>query len=449
MERSERATKNCASRLSEVSGSFCLAKWLQVTIDLVHGTTHSCHHPKRHLIPLEGLKENPSLLHNTPFKKDQRRAMLAGRRPEECGYCWNIEDTPGAPVSDRIIKSSDPWAWPHFDSVLEAGAHQDIAPTYIEVMFDSACNFSCSYCMADISSSVAREMEKHGAYPVRHKAHRLADPEWKRGVPRGDNPFTEAFWSWLPSIWKGLEVLRVTGGEPLLSKHTFRLLDWVIAHPNPQLTLAFNSNLSVDSNLLEKFKEKLKEVRRLGSVKSIEIYASVDTHGEQAEYIRQGLNYSMFLRELKRVGELCDRPVVMTTFNVLSIPRFHLMIDDMAKMKSVVPNLVLDLSYLREPDYLGPELIDESWHAKIAEDHRYMCSLGCFSLYETDKFKRIVQWISAVRDVSEQSAKRADFYSFIHEYDKRYASNFLQVFPEYRDFLILCKRERFLQSSPK
>ena len=56
------------------------------------GYNHSCHHPSPHKIPEEEVKANPAALHNSKFKKEQRAKMLKGIRPDECGYCWNIED---------------------------------------------------------------------------------------------------------------------------------------------------------------------------------------------------------------------------------------------------------------------------------------------------------------------------------------------------------------------
>ena len=47
--------------LNDVSPSFCLAKWTQVTMHLQNGTNHSCHHPAVHKIPLEEIKANPNV----------------------------------------------------------------------------------------------------------------------------------------------------------------------------------------------------------------------------------------------------------------------------------------------------------------------------------------------------------------------------------------------------
>jgi len=84
-------TKSLLEGLNQVSPSFCLAKWYSVSLHLPTGKTHSCYHPPAHHIPLKELAESPDALHNTEHKKEQRRIMLKGGRPEECNFCWALE----------------------------------------------------------------------------------------------------------------------------------------------------------------------------------------------------------------------------------------------------------------------------------------------------------------------------------------------------------------------
>ena len=88
-EKNKRSMKKLLNRTGP---GFCLAKWTQVTMHLGVGLTHSCHHPSPHKIPEEEIAQNPGALHNTSFKKAQRKAMLNGHRPKECDYCWRVED---------------------------------------------------------------------------------------------------------------------------------------------------------------------------------------------------------------------------------------------------------------------------------------------------------------------------------------------------------------------
>ena len=89
-------------KLDSVGPGMCLAKWTQVTLQLQTGHNHSCHHPRTHKINLKEIERNPSALHNTQYKKLRRREMLTGKRPEECDYCWNVEDNSDR-FSDRVL----------------------------------------------------------------------------------------------------------------------------------------------------------------------------------------------------------------------------------------------------------------------------------------------------------------------------------------------------------
>ena len=91
--------------IDSISPTYCGAKWYNATIWLGHGQTTSCHHPPSHPIDLEEIKTNPSAIHNTKHKKEMRKMMLNGIRPNECEYCWKIEDIGKDHISDRVMKT--------------------------------------------------------------------------------------------------------------------------------------------------------------------------------------------------------------------------------------------------------------------------------------------------------------------------------------------------------
>ena len=84
--------EHAQQKLDTVSSSFCLAKWKQLSLHLTTGMNNSCYHPPLHRADAEAIKSNPSALHNTEHKKQQRKLMLEGTRPPECSYCWAMED---------------------------------------------------------------------------------------------------------------------------------------------------------------------------------------------------------------------------------------------------------------------------------------------------------------------------------------------------------------------
>lgn len=439
--------------IHSVSSSFCLAKWLQVTIDLAHGTNHSCHHPARHKIPLDEIARDPSALHNTLFKKARRQEMLTGIRPAECEYCWKIEDAKGSHYSDRLVKSLDDWAFPHLERIKNLPSDVSLNPTYVEVMFDKACHFSCSYCMADISSKIESEMSEHGPYPMKNNAHRLLTEKTKWKSP-DDNPYIQAFWKWFPELIKDLRVFRITGGEPLLSKNTFKFLEKLKEHPKPDLTLAINSNLGVSEDILNNLCQKIEDLKNTGKIGAFELYTSVDTFGEQAEFIRAGLNFDDYMKNLEFFcrQDGVSRVILMGTFSILSIPKFHLLLQKVYDLKQVYPKLILDLSYLKEPEYLRANLANQKLKEKMNEDLQLMQSLHesksgkGYSDHEINKLKRICHWVYEEVGNDYLMTHKGDFSLFIDEYSRRKGFDFHKVFPELQSFYAEAKKMAIFNS---
>ena len=188
--------------LNDQGPGFCLAKWTQVTMHLQLGHTHSCHHPKTHQVPLRELKRNPTALHNTMYKKRRRKEMLEGQRPDECDYCWNVEDSSNR-FSDRTFKSAENWSYPYMDEIKSLGWRDDYNPKYVEVSFSNACNFKCSYCGPAFSTKWMEEAEKFGAYPTTDGFNDLSylKQEGKMPMPVTQaNPYVDAFWRWWPDL---------------------------------------------------------------------------------------------------------------------------------------------------------------------------------------------------------------------------------------------------------
>ena len=156
---------NSAEEMKQNLGpSLCLAKWKQVSLHLTTGHTNSCYHPPLHRIELSDIHRDPSGIHNTAHKKEQRKIMLRNERPSECQYCWNMEDQ--GKLSDRHYRSGEPWAAVDFEKIAKSSGDEDAIPSYVEVNFNHACNLSCSYCSPQFSSSWAAEIERSGAYPT-------------------------------------------------------------------------------------------------------------------------------------------------------------------------------------------------------------------------------------------------------------------------------------------
>ena len=250
-------------KLDNISQTFCAAKWLQVSLHLTNGRTHSCYHPPTHAIDLPALKNDPSALHNTDQKFKERQMMLSGQRPTGCEYCWKIEDA--GHISDRFYRSSEHWAVDRINEITQLPYDYKINPTYVEVNFNQACNFKCSYCSPHLSSGWEEEIKEFGPYDVNGYLHNdisvlkrinLMPAE----ISRKENPYVQAFWQWWPELYQDLKVFRMTGGEPLMDHNTFKVLDYVMENPNKNLELSVTSNMCPPRDLFKKFLSKVKQL---------------------------------------------------------------------------------------------------------------------------------------------------------------------------------------------
>jgi len=442
--------KQKVEQINSASPSFCTAKWLQTTLYLQNGYNHSCHHPSPHKIPLEEIQENPAALHNSEYKKQQRVMMKSGSRPKECDYCWKIEDLGKDYFSDRHYKTADYWAWDRFEEIANNDPLDNVYPAYLEVSFSNACNLKCSYCSPEISSKWLDEIKQHGPYPITQSNN---DIEWYKSVGRYPyknseyNPYVEAFWKWFPDALPHLRVFRITGGEPLLSKDTWRVFDYLKQHPQKDLELAVNTNLAVDDSLIDKLITEIGELKNC--VKHIDVYTSLESTGKQAEYSRYGLNFDQWIANVRKVLDNTDvRVSIMTTINILSLPTFNEFIDLVMALRAEYNHsyeynrVSLSINYLRWPPQLSVTLLPEQMRIAYADSilshaetwlkyfrkHQY----ARLYLEEWDQVQRFCEYLKT-NEINVEG--RINFVRYIKEYDRRRDTDFVKIFPEYQQFL--------------
>jgi organic radical activating enzyme len=438
--------------LNDISPSFCAAKWGQLTLYLQNGFNHSCHHPSPHKIPLNEVKVNHKALHNTQFKKKQMNMMLNGERPKECDYCWNVEDLSKEHISDRVYKSCQKWAQTIIPEILEKKT-DDIEPSYLEISFSNTCNLKCSYCTPDISSQWYQEIEKHGGYPTSEKFNNL---EYLKSIDKlpyknsEENPYVEAFWKWWPELSPKLNTLRLTGGEPLLSKDVWLVIDKLIETPNPELTFAINTNLCVPDHLIDKLITKINQLE--GNVKEIQIFTSNEAINKQAEYSRFGMDYRVWKNNLEKVISKTNRVIIanMTTVNIFSIENYDEFIEYLIKLRIKYPSTFLKIqfmtNYLRYPEFLSLPILDQNTKDKFEEKiYKLIDKMSTkYEKYtnfaEIDQLKRLVDYMNeTITEQSKLIVLKKDFFSYINEYDKRRELDFLSTFPSLNQFYELCQ----------
>ena len=436
--------------------SLCLAKWQQVSLHLPTGLTNSCYHPPLHEIDQSFLKDNPGALHNTAHKKEQRKIMLRNERPQECSYCWTQEDLGN--LSDRHYRSGEPWAAEHYTAIKNSTGDEDVVPSYVEVNFNHACNLSCSYCSPQFSSSWQAEIDKWGGYPT-STVHN--DPSHftghRRPIPvRVHNPYVEAFWEWWPSLYPKLKHFRMTGGEPLMDRNTYKVFDYVLAFPKPDLHIDVTSNFSVEEKLYDQYHDYVKRLCDT-NIEHFMQYVSLDSGiRTQSEYIRHGLDYNRVQENVHRyLDKIPNRNsltfiITMSNLNVIGLQSLLKWILSLRLLYSKTYQRVwFDTPILRQPARQSLQILPPVYVKRLQDVVDWMQSnletaeqpFQGFKDYEVQRLQRVVDWMKegSKLDPKYVIIQRADFFRFFNEHDKRRDTDFLKTFPEMREFWDECR----------
>ena len=431
--------------LDTKSASFCAAKWYNATIWLGSGQTTSCHHPPAHAIDRVALEHNPRALHNTPQKKLDRAMMQAGNRPPGCEYCWKIEDMGTAAVSDRVYKSKI-YPIEALDAAYNSDPQDDVNLRTLEIAFDRTCQFACSYCNPAFSSTWVRDIKNNGAYQGlvsdgrNHFTHEHNSSQlYKFGE---SNPYVEAFFAWWETdLHKTLQELRITGGEPTMSGELWKLIDWFKDNKGrSQTRLAINSNLGMDRLKLLEFILKTRDIPHL------EIYTSNEAYGAKAEYIRDGLDYDLWMHNLQELLEHDHiRAVhVMCTINALCLDSLDTFLDQLVRLKKVYgrDRVNFTLNILRFPSFQSPLVLPE--HFKLYYRNRLIVWLNqhrqqkYMNEHEINHVTRLIEYLDLVTtphsETFDMPRLHNDFKQFYRQYDQRRGKDFVQTFPVLKDW---------------
>ena len=420
------------------SDSFCGAKWYNATIWLGSGMTTSCHHPLPHKVEVADVVANPKALHNTQKKKMEREQMQKGERPSGCEYCWKIEDMGRDAISDRVYKTKI-YSEEDLNYAARIPASTDIDLQTLEIAFDRTCQFACSYCNPAFSSTWVNDIKRNGPYQNlisdgrNHFTHIHSSSQlYKYGET---NPYVEAFFQWWETdLHRTLKELRITGGEPLMSADTWKLIDWFKNNKGKSTTrLAINSNLGADVDI----------DRLVDSVDGLEIdlYTSNEAVGTQAEYIRDGLDYTVWMQNMARLIESDKfRGIhVMCTINALCLDSLTDFLDQLVELKKKYgrdyPNFTLNI--LRFPSFQSPLVLPDDIRTQYKDrlshwldqhkGHNYLHE------HEINHVMRLIDYLDVVKtphsDAFDMPTLHNDFKQFYSQYDVRRTKSFITAFP--------------------
>lgn len=296
--------------------------------------------------------------------KEMRNQLLNDEWPKICQVCkWKEAEGLKSPRQTTLGKTSIPktnYDIPHLK--------------YIDIKFSTKCNLACRMCHPSDSSRIEDIFRDK---PKDEMPHFLRN----RPLYIEDSREIEKKEFVKNAIDNGLEVLKVTGGEPFASRAFLDIIDWCIENE-------FNKNLQIMlTTNATKFNKPL--LNKLSKFRRVDFNISMDGTKEVYNYIRWGSNWDLFNKSIDNLKEFIKAyPKVFSQPRVSAILQPYNLYDIVNMYHwSIRSKLFFSVDYQLKPDtselnvkYLSGDILksaayeivtkcDKSWYDhQVRED---------------------------------------------------------------------------------
>jgi hypothetical protein len=226
-----------------------------------------------------------------------------------------------------------------------------------------------------------------------------------------------------------------------MSGDLWKLIDWFKTNQGrSQTRLAINSNLGMDRLKLLDF------IKRIQGIPHLEIYTSQEATDNQAEYIRDGLDYDLWMHNVQELLEHDDIRAVhcMCTINALCLDSLPDLLDQLMRLKQVYgrERMTFTLNILRFPSFQSALVLPDNLRTQYKNNLQTWLGLNQDSPlmheHEINHMQRLVDYLDVVKtphsEAFELDKLRSDFRQFYQQYDQRRGKNFIATFPVLNDW---------------
>jgi sulfatase maturation enzyme AslB (radical SAM superfamily) len=240
--------------------------------------------------------------------------MLEDQPCKECTKCYEQEEH-GAFSMRNDANRNYGHLIKEVEKTQEDGTHPEFKIRYWDVRFSNLCNFSCRSCGPIFSSNWYNDHVKLYNRVPDVLGRDMLRVEYTTGDE--DDMIAQM----MPHI-PYLEQVYFAGGEPLIMKEHYFMLEKLIEAGKTDIRLQYNTNFSElrfkDKHVFEYWKH----------FKNVSVGASLDGMGPQAELIRKGTNWEQTVENRKRMKEEVPHvdfyvSATVSAMNVLHVLDFH------------------------------------------------------------------------------------------------------------------------------
>ena len=340
---------------------------------------------------------------NNENYRELRRALANNERPERCNVCWHNEDS--GIVSNRLQWENDNWE--EFSDLISVNDDFSVnnKPIWVELKVSNFCNLKCIMCSTHSSYKRTQDLDIIKKYTKDGYETRLLRP-------------TDLFASlneW-PELWDSVHTLQFTGGEPIINKEHYDLLEGIPQHLKSKIRLRYASNLSYI-----KFKQ-YDLVKIWSEFKHVNIKVSMDGIGDVYNYIRQDGNWDTVYENMCVLNDIdgidVAAGITVQAHNIYQMPEFY----DFWRT-SPVDLKFITANILQTPNYLSPAVWQGEYREKIistlreAESrHPEMDRFATYMENNTKPYMLYARMRKYTRDIENRYPNEATLKSMVKDY---------------------------------
>ena len=401
------------------SKTFCMLPWMHMHA-FPDGRAYPCC-LSDYWHPVGDLRKNTmEEVWNQDAYKTMRTNMLAGKECKECTKCYEQEQHGAFSMRNDSNRN-----YGHHIAEAEQtnadGSVDDFKIRYWDVRFSNLCNFSCRSCGPIFSSNWFNDhVQLYGKKPD-VLGRDMARVEYTAG---DENAMLEQMEQHIPY----LEQVYFAGGEPLIMKEHYYLLEKLIEYGKTDVRIQYNTNFSEmrfkDKHVYDYWKE----------FKNVSVGASLDAMGPQAELMRKGTKWEQTVEN--RFQMMAKVPHVdfyvsstISAMNVLHVLDFH---KEWTKM-GLITAKDWNINICQSPEWYRPDIFPQWFKDEVItpayEKHIAWLEPKDRLRRATNGYKSVLSLINA----QDNYKQWPEFEKQIAKLDGIRNENFWETFPEYKD----------------
>jgi sulfatase maturation enzyme AslB (radical SAM superfamily) len=392
-------------KISKINDTFCVLPWVHLYIG-VDGKVLPCCVADQTFPLGDTLTHSVEEILQSEKFNNLRNNMLTGIRSRECARCYEQEDS--GLQSSRVTHNKE-WVNPNekYQRTIDS-----VSPKSLDIRINNLCNLKCRMCSSYFSSAIAKEDAT--LYNI--------------SIPTTTSVQRKNILAQVSPFLKDVEQIYFAGGEPLIIKEHYDILQGLIDCNNTSLDLGYNTNFTTINF------QKYNVFDFWNKFQNVTVGASLDAHSAVAEYIRFGTVWKHIESHLASLKTICPH----VKFKVTSAVGFLNVRSLIELQKMWHQNNILSLSSFSMTPIIGPDHLalpavpDHHKQAltSVIQEHIMWCQ-------DNGATPLATQWSNMLNYMllHNNQHRLSEFRRIIKTQDLHRKTSFIEVFPEFSDLL--------------